>query len=702
MTETQTSTQKKTFCRLCEVNCGLEATVDADQRIVALKPDKSHPVSAGFACHKGLLALEVHRDPDRLNAPARRDATGGFLPADWDDAIGDIATRLRALLDEHGPESIAIYMGNPSAFNAIGAVSAGIFAQTLGIKRFFFAGTQDCTNKFAISEILYGSAEIHPIADLDHSDYVLLMGTNPRISKMSFLSTPDPVATLRAARDRGATVRFVNPLEIEDLADVGDTLQIRPDTDAYFLAALLSEIESTEGFDEAALSGVRNVDRLRDFVRNFPIDRVADLVGLPAETIREVARDFSRAASASIHISTGVNMGQQGALAYWLAQMLSLVTGNLDRRGGNIIASRAFAGMEMAEEPELEETKWGVYRPSRGSTPPGSLIADMIRDEEKPIRALFVIAGNPLLSIGGEDRMREAFAGLELLVSIDFYRNATAELADWVLPAADWFEREDLNFFVQGVQRAPYLQWTDRVVAPTHQRKEDWWILSRIQQEMGLPSLFDLPGDDVMTALWDGRLAEGGYSIEALREAPGGVVEIPQAPHGGFLERVGGDEGFDCCPDALSSTMARAESLFEQLDGEGENQLKLITRRTHHMLNSALQNMKVLKTAAGSRNNPLYMNPDDARARDFDEGQTVRVRNAHGELLAELAFDVRLREGVVAMSHGFGNDRTPGMPVAQAHPGVNVNRLSPSGAGSFDPVSGMEHLTGIAVEVLAS
>lgn len=702
MTETQTSTQKKTFCRLCEVNCGLEATVDADQRIVALKPDKSHPVSAGFACHKGLLALEVHRDPDRLNAPARRDATGGFLPADWDDAIGDIATRLRALIDEHGPESIAIYMGNPSAFNAIGAVSAGIFAQTLGIKRFFFAGTQDCTNKFAISEILYGSAEIHPIADLDHSDYVLLMGTNPRISKMSFLSTPDPVATLRAARDRGATVRFVNPLEIEDLADVGDTLQIRPDTDAYFLAALLSEIESTEGFDEAALSGVRNVDRLRDFVRNFPIDRVADLVGLPAETIREVARDFSRAASASIHISTGVNMGQQGALAYWLAQMLSLVTGNLDRRGGNIIASRAFAGMEMAEEPELEETKWGVYRPSRGSTPPGCLIADMIRDEEKPIRALFVIAGNPLLSIGGEDRMREAFAGLELLVSIDFYRNATAELADWVLPAADWFEREDLNFFVQGVQRAPYLQWTDRVVAPTHQRKEDWWILSRIQQEMGLPSLFDLPGDDVMTALWDGRLAEGGYSIEALREAPGGVVEIPQAPHGGFLERVGGDEGFDCCPDALSSTMARAESLFEQLDGEGENQLKLITRRTHHMLNSALQNMKVLKTAAGSRNNPLYMNPDDARARDFDEGQTVRVRNAHGELLAELAFDVRLREGVVAMSHGFGNDRTPGMPVAQAHPGVNVNRLSPSGAGSFDPVSGMEHLTGIAVEVLAS
>jgi anaerobic selenocysteine-containing dehydrogenase len=360
------------------------------------------------------------------------------------------------------------------------------------------------------------------------------------------------------------------------------------------------------------------------------------------------------------------------------------------------------AGMAISEEPAIEETKWGAYRPSRGSTPPGSLIADMVQDEENPIRALIVIAGNPLLSIGGEDRMREAFAELDLLVSIDFYRNATAELADWALPAGDWFEREDLNFFVQGVQRTPYLQWTDRVVAPTHERKEDWWILSRIQQEMGLPSIFDIPGDDVLKALWDGRLSEGGYSIDALRDAPGGVIVLPEASHGGFLERVAGDDGFDCCPDALSSTIARAKDVFERLGNENEGQLKLITRRTHHMLNSAFQNMKTLKTEAGSRNNPLYMNPGDAQDRSLDEGQHVRVRNEHGELIAELALDPRLREGVVAMSHGFGNARTPGMPVAQADPGVNVNLLSPSGAGSFDPVSGMEHLTGIAVEVLPS
>ncbi len=703
-------TRRKTFCRLCEVNCGLEATVDGTGRISQLRPDKAHPVSEGFACHKGLLALEIHRDPDRLNGPLRRRADHGFEPAAWDVAIAEIAARLSATLEEHGPDSVAIYMGNPSAFNALGAVAAGVFAQALGLKRFFFAGTQDCSNKFAISEILYGSAEIHPIADLDHADFILMMGTNPRISKMSFLSTPDPVGVLRAARNRGARVCFVNPLELGDLADVGETLQIRPDTDAYFLAAILHEIESTNGFDEVPVRtgdgagrqpAIRHLERLREFVRAYSAERVAGIVGLPAERIREVARAFAGAGSAAVHLSTGVNMGRQGALAYWLAQMLSLVTGNLDRRGGNIVAARALPAMPMAEEPALEESKWGVYRPSRGSTPPGSLLVDMIEDDENPIRALVVIAGNPLLSIGGEARMREAFAGLDLLVAIDFYRNATGELADWVLPAADWFEREDLNFFVQGVQRVPYLQWTDRIVPPTHERREDWWILSRIQQAMGRPSLFDIPGDDPLSALWNGRLAEGGHSIEELREAEGGVVLLPEAPRGGFLERVAGTDGFDCCPDALLATLDRAEPIFGMLEAEAHDQLKLITRRTHHMLNSAFQNMKNLKTAAGSRNNPLFMNPEDADRRDLEEGQFVRVRNEHGELVAELAFDPRLRPGVVAMSHGFGNERTPGMPVAQAHPGVNVNHLSPTGAGSFDPVSGMEQLTGIPVEVLA-
>jgi formate dehydrogenase len=690
----------KTFCRLCEVNCGLEAKLDDQGRLTGLQPDREHPVSRGFACHKGLLAREIHHDPDRLNHPQRR-GPHGFERANWDEALSAVSHHLQSILDAHGPEAIAVYIGNPSAFNALGSLAAGLFASSLGVERLFNAGTQDCANKFAVSEILYGSAEIHPVADLDHADYVLLIGTNPRVSKMSFLSTPDPARVLRDARKRGAEVVFVNPCVVDDLSDVGETLQIRPDTDAYLLAALLCEIDRDPalGFDPAALERVDGIEHLRSFIHRFPAERVAAVVGLEADRIRSLARRFGSVPRAAIHVSTGVNMGRQGSLAYYLAQMLSLVTGNLDRVGGNVLPSRGLPPMAMPPEAVARRsTPWGDYIPARGA-PPGALLADMILDDEKPIRAMIVGAGNPVLSIGGGPRLERALESLELLVTVDFYRNATGELADWALPAADWFEREDLNFFVQGVQRRPYLQWTGPVVEPLHERKTDAWIYSRILQEMGRPSLLDLPGGDMMSAIWDGRLGEKGYSIAQLREAEGNIVLLPDTEHGGFLERVSKGERFQACPTAFHEILDRAEPMFVELVREAGEGLKLITRRTHFMLNSGFQNVKTLREARGGRTNPLFMHPRDALDRGLTEGGWVVVRSAAGALRAELAYDERLREGVVAMSHGFGNARTTGMPVAQANPGVNVNALSPTGAGSFDPIGGMEHLTGIPVEV---
>ena len=140
----------KTFCRLCEVNCGLEADVDDSGRLVDLKPDRAHPVTRGFACHKGLLARDIHFDPDRLDTPQRRNAQG-FERSSWDEALPAIASRLSEVLDQHGPQSIALYMGNPSAFNALGSMSAGMFAASLGTERLFNAGTQDSDSNACLS-----------------------------------------------------------------------------------------------------------------------------------------------------------------------------------------------------------------------------------------------------------------------------------------------------------------------------------------------------------------------------------------------------------------------------------------------------------------------------------------------------------------------------------------------------------------------
>jgi hypothetical protein len=192
-------------------------------------------------------------------------------------------------------------------------------------------------------------------------------------------------------------------------------------------------------------------------------------------------------------------------------------------------------------------------------------------------------------------------------------------------------------------------------------------------------------------------------SIRALLQEMGGrVLRLEHAGESsqiGFLRRVAGGGRFDACPPAIRESLARAETIFEDLLAESGAGLELITRCSHTMLNSGFQNVKALRELRGAQTNPLYMNPRDAGARGLCDGQPVIARNADGELRAELALDSRLREGVVATSHGFGNERTSGMPVAQVLPGVNVNALSPTGAGSFDPVGGMGYLTGIPVEV---
>ncbi len=138
-----------TFCRLCEVMCGLAVTV-TDGEITKVRPDRDHPVSQGFACNKGLLTLDVHRDPDRLDHPMRRTASG-WEQVSWADATTEVADRLRDVIDRHGPEAVAVYIGNPNAFNPLAGPAAAMFLLSLGSGLVFSSATVDCANKFTVS-----------------------------------------------------------------------------------------------------------------------------------------------------------------------------------------------------------------------------------------------------------------------------------------------------------------------------------------------------------------------------------------------------------------------------------------------------------------------------------------------------------------------------------------------------------------------
>src|SRR6478735_7675218 len=689
-----------TFCRVCEPACGLVATVD-DGQIVHVRADDDHPVSKGFACTKGIAALDIHRDPDRLNHPQHR-VGDRWEQATWDDAITGVASDLRAVIERHGPQAVAAYVGNPSAFNTLAGPASGSFFAQLGMSRYFSSGTQDCANKFAGSEAVFGSSTIHPIPDIANTDALLVLGANPRVSKGSFISISNMYREMMQAAARGATVWFVNPRRTESAGErTGETLQIVPGTDVFLLAALIHEIDAGPGFDRCVDANGKNVDELRAFVAGYSADAVAPIVGIDAATIRDVATTFATVPRAAVHMSTGVNMGRHGTLAYWLVHMLSFVTGNLDREGGNVLSVGFYASAKAGRREYAAGFVDGEFGPMRRGSLPGNLLADHILDAESPVKALIVLAGNPLFTIGGEERLREAFESLELIVCIDLYRNATGDLAHWLLPSTDMFERPDINITGLGLQSEPWIQWTDAIVEPQGERREEWRIFAALAQEMGFRSALD--ADDPETEVWartDHMLTGRGLSLDEVRTAPKGTVRFEDGLAAGeFYERhLQHEDGLvDCCPDAFGPAIAAlADEAVAATDAVANGGLRLISRRDTRMHNSWFSNVESLKRGTRS-NNPLDVHVDDATRLGVADGDRVVVRSDWGEIEATVRLDDAVRPGVVSIEHGWG--RQSGMRLANDKPGVNVNRLLPSGPGSFDPLSNQAWMTGIPVTI---
>lgn len=700
--------EKRTFCRVCEPACGMIASIE-DGQIVAMKPDKEHPVTKGFVCHKGIYGLDIHNDPDRLRVPLRKAADGSFEEATWEEVIPEIAKRLSAIKDKHGREALGAYRGNPMAFNALFGPSYGSFMGQLGAAKHFSSGTQDCTNKFAGSEAVFGTQTMHPVPDIENTDYLLMLGENPAVSHMSFLSIADPMGTLRTAQDRGAKIVYINPRTIESARHAGEVVHIRPDTDVYFLASLLCEIERTSGFDENFVADHgRNVEQLRSFIAKYTPEKMAEVTGISAESVATMAREFTGAERASVHMSTGVNMGRQGTLAYWLVHMLSFVTGNLGRKGGNFYAlgfyeRAAQAGRARSEVADIIDGPFGPMRnPNSGLIGlPGNLMADYILNPEDPIKAMFVVGGNPVLSVGGEAHMREALGSLELLVCMDIYRSATAEYADYILPAAGAFEREDINITGLGMQYQPSIQFTEAMIEPQYERKTEWWVFEKLSQAMGFKSILDETETPDLWGRTAAMLRSRDLDMEVLKTD--GIIVMDRAEPDDLLGKYiqTEDKRVDCYPASFDGAIERMDAILKELQSEPADQLKLITKRDDYMINSWYSNLPKMKRKERAKNY-LFMHPEDGAKRQLKAGQEVKVSNEFGTVAIELKLTDDLMPGVVAMTHGWGHAKTNGMKVAQKTAGVNANVLSPSGPGSYEPLSNQAHMTGIRVDVASN
>ena len=337
-------------CPFCEATCGLAVTVRGDE-VVRVRGDADDVFSRGFLCPKGVALKDLHEDPDRLRTPLVRDAGGTLRPASWDAALTAVAERLGPLLEAHGRDAAAVYVGNPAAHGLAAQLYGRAFIKALGTRSVFTASTVDQRPKEVAAALMFGAPLSIPIPDLDRTQYLLMLGANPLASNGSLMTAPDVRGRLRALRARGGRLVVVDPRRSRTAQAADEHLAIRPGTDALLLFALV-HVLFADGLTApgrlAELSaGVETVEALAE---PFAPEAVAPSAGIEPETIRRLAHELAAAESAAVYGRIGTTTQAFGTLASWLVDVLNVLTGNLDRPGGALFPLAA-AGQRNAAGP---------------------------------------------------------------------------------------------------------------------------------------------------------------------------------------------------------------------------------------------------------------------------------------------------------------------------------------------------------------
>ncbi|WP_327170929.1 molybdopterin-dependent oxidoreductase [Streptomyces sp. NBC_01336] len=736
------------ICPLCEATCGLTLTIEGT-RVTGARGDREDVFSKGFICPKGASIGGLDEDPDRLRTPlVRKD--GVLTGASWSEAFEAIARALPALAQEHGPQAVGVVLGNPNVHTMAGALYPPALLAALRTRALFTASTLDQMPKHVSSGLLFGDPNSIPVPDLDRTDHLLMLGANPLESNGSLCTAPDFPGRLKALRRRGGSLTVIDPRRTRTARLADRHVAIRPGTDALLLAAMAHVLFEEKLTDPGALADhVEGIDEVAEAVRDFTPEAVAAACDVDAATIRTLARELAAARTAAVYGRIGSCTVEHGTLASWLVDVLNVLTGNLDRPGGALFPLSATARSPRPAAPGkgFALGRWASrvsgHPEAKGELPMSALAEEIGTPGEGRIRALIVLAANPVLSAPDGDRLDAALAdGLDFMVSVDPYLNETSRHADVVLPPPPPSQSAHFDFAFNTLAVRNQVRYTRPALPLGEGLMDEAEILARLV--LAVSGTHGAEPDAVDTGIIDRALGKAvadplspvhgrdpaGVSAELtgrtgaerrldlmLRLGPYGEG-FGADPDGLSLERLlAHPHGIDLgplaprVPEVLTTRSGRVElfpapiaadlpRLRRALDGRTDPEaLVLVGRRHLRSNNSWLHNVAALR--GGSNVCTLQIHPEDAARLGLTDGAPATVTADGGELTVPVEITDGVRTGVVSLPHGWGHSR-PGtrMSVASAQPGVNVNQLLDG--SRLDPLSGTAVLNAIPVTVTPS
>ncbi|PSR65124.1 oxidoreductase [Nocardia sp. MDA0666] len=704
-------------CTLCEAHCGIRVTVEGD-RVVRIEGNPDDVLSEGYICPKATAMGALHHDPDRLRTPVRR-VGDRFEPIGWDEAFREIGQRLRRIRSEHGPSAIGMYLGNPAAHSS--SVLYGVLLRVaLATRNFFSASSIDQLPQEFAAWRMFGSNVLMPVADIDRTDRLVILGANPAVSNGSVTTMPNAKQRIKRVRERGGTVVVIDPRRTETARLADQHIAVVPGGDVYLLLAVLNVLIDEKLCDERAVRArCSGWDELRETVAQCTPELAAPHAGVDAETIRGFARDHAAARSAVLYARIGVCQQVTGTLTHWLVNTINAVTGNLDRAGGQMFATAPVDAARYGKYLPMGHGAWtdrsGRYKSFRSELPVAALADEILTEGRGQIRAMVTYAGNPVLSTPQRGRLDSALESLDFFVAVDMYVTETTRHADIILPPVSQLEREDVNLLFPVFSVRNNLRYDAKVFEPPADGLEDWQIMARLVTEVVplparrltgrvLNAMFERLSPVRLAALGIAagpygvlRRGRAGLTVTKLRASAGGIDLGPLRPR---LRTLIGtrDRKVRLAPEDFRAEVAKLLADLPATPPAGADgfDLRLIGRRHLRSNNSWLHNVPAM--VKGRDRCTVLMHPADAGARGLADGEPVTVTSPSGSIVVTLEVGADIRPGTVAIPHGWGH-REPGVGwrVAASLPGANVNLLHDPAL--VDPLSGTAAVNNTWVKV---
>ncbi len=687
----------KTICFECHSRCGVFIYVK-DGRIVKIEGDKEHPISNGFVCPKGRAVKEIVYHPNRILYPLKRVGNKGekkWERVTWNEALSTIANKLAEVKRDYGPEAIVMGQGTSRGLNPY----LNYFLRCLG------SPNKMSPLHLSGGPIAMGTALTCGYSLLESQDYgntrcIILWGHNPP------QSWPGHTPPLRKALAKGAKLIVIDPRR-SDMASKADTwLQIRPGTDCALALAMLNVIIEGELYDkEFVEKWSYGFDKLREHLKAYSPEKMAEVTWIPAELIRKTTRLYAQESPSCICFGTAGLCQHFNAIQTnrAIAMMIAL-TGNLEVPGGNVhyrspLGRRSQIAMELDSvigfPPQQAKKRLGADR-FRIVALNGLMFAHprlvweaILNSRPYPVKAILLFANNALMAYGNSSFTKEALMKLDFLVCADYFMNPTAELADFVLPAAHWTERDD----IEDMAMKGYAFAQQKAIEPLGECWDEKEILVELAKKLGLADYWK----SVREAL-DYRLGLCGIDFEQLKRE--GRIQT-ELKYGGY-EKSGGFRTISGKFELYSENLRKlgldpipvyqepAESPINTPNLTKVYPLILTTGARHiAYYHSALRNIPSLRKL-----NPeptIDINPATAGDLGIQDGDWVIIETERGSITCKAKFFDGIHPKVVHVYHGWWYGYDPEWKQA------NVNILTNN--TYLDPLIGSEPLKALLCRV---